>query len=161
MIVLPGARHVRRCAEGKQQGAALMVSLVLLVAITLLGLGAMSTSTMELRMAGNVKSNVNNFQTIVSAIDFVLSDVNNLPSTGPLNTPSPVPLSDSTSLNDTTVTAESQRLRECVPCPRMRDGSGVQFACFEYEISADFHAVTDGRGRSGGVQGFTLRGPKC
>ncbi len=81
-------------APGKphQKGVVLIVVLMMLIGITLISMAAVNTSVMELRMARNAEYSVNNFQTALSAIDFVISDPANLPTLGPLMQTTPVPL---------------------------------------------------------------------
>ena len=81
-------------APGKphQKGVVLIVVLMMLIGITLISMAAVNTSVMELRMARNAEFGVNNFQTALSAIDFVISDPAHLPTLGPLMQTTPVPL---------------------------------------------------------------------
>jgi type IV pilus assembly protein PilX len=72
-------RRLETGASSRQRGATLVVSLLLLIAITVLSTTAVSMSVMELRMSGNVEANANTFQTGAAAVDFVLSDISNLP----------------------------------------------------------------------------------
>jgi len=51
-----------------QKGSALLVSLIILVVMTLLGLSAMRTSTMEERMAGNMRDSELAFQAAEAAL---------------------------------------------------------------------------------------------
>ena len=73
--------------ESHQAGAVLVLVLMMLIGITLISMATVNTSVMELRMARNAESGVNNFQTALSAIDFVISDPANLPTIGPLMVP--------------------------------------------------------------------------
>ena len=68
----------------RQQGVVLVVALVLLVAITLLSLAGISTTTLELQMATNQQERVNAFQQAEAGIDGVVSNLNNFPVTGPV-----------------------------------------------------------------------------
>ena len=65
----------------KQQGAALVIALVFLVAITLLGLTSIRSSTMELRMAINEETRITAMGQAQAMINMVASDDNNLPVT--------------------------------------------------------------------------------
>ena len=58
------ARHQNwnRQSPQRQQGAALIVGMILLMVITLLAIAGMNTSTLELQMAGNVQFRQNAFQ---------------------------------------------------------------------------------------------------
>ena len=57
-----------------QHGAALFTALILLIILTLLGLSAMTTTTMEERMAANSQENVRAFQAASTGLSLVLSD---------------------------------------------------------------------------------------
>ena len=59
-----------------EQGSALIVALVLLVVITLISITAMQTSTMELRMAGNVQEYRIGLDSVESATDAVIHSSN-------------------------------------------------------------------------------------
>jgi len=52
----------------KQQGAALIVSLLLLLVMTLLGINAVMTTTMEEKMAGNIRNKNLSFQAAETAL---------------------------------------------------------------------------------------------
>lgn len=66
----------------RQQGVVLVVALVLLVAITLLSLAGISTTTLELQMATNQQERVNAFQQAETGIDAVSADLNNFAVSG-------------------------------------------------------------------------------
>lgn len=66
----------------RQRGVVLVVALVLLVAVTLLSLAGISTTTLELKMATNQQARVNAFQQAEAGIDAVVTDLNNFPVTG-------------------------------------------------------------------------------
>jgi len=148
----------------RQRGAVLIISMLLLVAITVLSTTAVSMSIMELRMSGNVESNVNTFQTAVAAVDFVLSDISNLPAVGPLNVPATVALSGTpfTVASGDAITASATRLADCGLPPRMTNATSMTaYSSFRYEVDADVMKNTSGMGQAGMVQGYMLLGPKC
>lgn len=66
----------------RQSGVVLVVALVLLVAITLLSLAGMSTTTLELLMATNQQARTNAFQQAEAGIDAVSSDLDNFAVSG-------------------------------------------------------------------------------
>lgn len=148
----------------RQNGVVLVVVLMMLIGITLVSMAAVNTSVMELRMARNAEDGVNNFQTALSAVDFVISDPGNLPTVGPLMQPTPVTLSGSVFGVETgdTMTASAVRVGECGLPPRMRAANSLMaFSAFDYEITADLDKNGTGRGQTGVVQGFLQMGPKC
>jgi type IV pilus assembly protein PilX len=66
----------------RQQGAALVVGLILLLVLTLLAVSGMSTATFELTMAGNTQYSQNAFQNAETGIEVALQsgDYNTLSS---------------------------------------------------------------------------------
>lgn len=156
MLSSPGKRH--------QNGVTLVVVLMMLIGITLVSMAAVNTSIMELRMARNAEYGVNNFQTALSAVDFVISDPANLPTVGPLMQPAPVSLTDPLFGVDTgdSMTASAIRVGECGLPPRMRAANSMMaFSAFDYEITANLDKNASGMGQTGVVQGFLQMGPKC
>ena len=148
----------------RQKGVALVVVLMMLIGITLISMASLNTSVMELRMARNTESSVNNFQTAISAVDFVISDPANLPTVGPLMTPTSVTLTGSPFAVSTgdTVTASAIRVGECGLPPRMRSANSLMaYSAFDYEITADLDKNVSGMGQTGVVQGYLQMGPKC
>ena len=147
-----------------QKGVVLIVVLMMLIGITLISLATVNTSVMELRMARNAEFSVNNFQTALSAVDFVISDSANLPTVGPLMESAPVTLTGSVfgvTAGDT-VTASAVRIGECGLPPRMGAANSLMaFSAFNYEITADLDKNGSGMGQTGVVQGFLQMGPKC
>ena len=61
-------------SAGSQQGAALVVGLVLLLVLTILAVSGVVTSTMELRMARNMQTQERAFQAAEVAIEDALSN---------------------------------------------------------------------------------------
>ncbi len=69
---LPGT-NAGRHAAGSQRGAALIVGLVLLLAITVIGVSGMNASTLELNMAGNMQAQEAAFQAAEAGIDIAMA----------------------------------------------------------------------------------------
>ncbi len=59
--------------RSRQTGAALFVGLILLLVMTILGVSGMSTSTLELVMAGNAQAQQQAFQAAETGIDIAIS----------------------------------------------------------------------------------------
>ncbi len=59
----------------RQNGAALIVGLVLLMVLTVLAVSTMRTASLELMMAGNTQFRENAFQTAQSGIEAILEDI--------------------------------------------------------------------------------------
>ncbi len=158
--------HVASRTPGRpcQKGVVLIVVLMMLIGITLISIATVNTSVMELRMARNAEFGVNNFQTALSAVDFVISDPANLPTVGPLMQPATVTLTGSvfTAAAGDTVTASAVRVGECGLPPRMGEANSLMaFSAFDYEITANLDKNGSGMGQTGVVQGFLQMGPKC
>ncbi len=71
-------RYRRPCA--RQRGAALAVALVFLVVLTIIGVTALRTTTLEERMAGNLQEHTRAFQAAEAGVARTISDVNNFSS---------------------------------------------------------------------------------
>lgn len=61
--------------HGRQQGAALIVGLILLLVLTVLAVSTMRTASLELVMAGNVQYRENAFQLSESGLESVIQQV--------------------------------------------------------------------------------------
>ncbi|MGE0386734.1 MAG: PilX N-terminal domain-containing pilus assembly protein [Gammaproteobacteria bacterium] len=66
-----GSIHARR---GRQNGTVLVVAMVLLVVLTLLGVSAMNTTSLQERMAGNTQELGRAFQTAESGLSAAFAD---------------------------------------------------------------------------------------
>lgn len=153
-----------RSSRNRQTGAVLVVSLLLLMAVAVLSTTAVSTSIMGLRMSNNVESNANTFQTAMAAVDYVLSDINNLPANGPLNVPSAVTLVGTpfSVISGEAINASASRIEDCGLPPRMSNATSMTaYSSFRYQVMADVARNTSGMGQSSMVQGYLLFGPKC
>lgn len=154
----------QRPAKVCQRGVVLVVVLMMLIGVTLISMAAVNTSVMELRMSRNSEDTINNLQTALSAVDFVISDPANLPTVGPLMTPAPVTLTGSlfgVAAGDS-ITASAVRVSECGLPPRMRASNSLMaYSSFEYEITANLDKNDSGMGQTGVVQGYLQLGPKC
>ena len=67
-------RHIPIRAVPRQDGAALIVSLILLVVLTLIGLGAMNQSSLEEKMASNMQRSVQAFQLAETSLALAFDD---------------------------------------------------------------------------------------
>lgn len=65
---------MKKISIKKQQGAALMTALIMLVILTMLGLSSMSTNTMEERMAANSQEVNRAFQAAETGLDLAYAD---------------------------------------------------------------------------------------
>ena len=137
-------------AVSRQQGAALIIGLVLLVVLTVLAVSGVNMATMELNMAGNTQSKELAFQAAETGIDRALS--------GPVNpavpqTYSNVPIGDGTYEFDATIT--------CVGVSRVPDRVFGEFGAAR---AIHYLAKSEGRGPRNAVsrhsQGVYIVGPE-
>ena len=71
-LVIPGKTH----GQYRQNGSVLIVSLIILLVMTVLGLAASGGANMELRMAGNNEHINTTLQAAESAVEATITDVN-------------------------------------------------------------------------------------
>ena len=164
MIETPTPLRLSGCP--RQRGAVLVISLILLAALTVMAIGAIKTSIMELKIASNSEESTNAFQTAQAAIDFSLSDTNLLPMKGTLNTPTTVAVTGAPFAVDTrageTLATTAQRTTDCGAPPRLTSGSSLlAYSAFSFRLSADLNRAATGRGRASIRQGYLILGPKC
>lgn len=149
-----------------QRGATLVIALILLGALTMIAIASVDAGVMSLRVARNVEEQMNAFQLAQSAIDAVISNTENLPTTGPLDTLNAVSISGTTFTVDSnsgeTLAAAAERTLDCGLPPRLATGTSLlAFSSFSYRVHADVNRTATGRGRSSLRQGQMLLGPKC
>ena len=115
-------------------------------------------------MSSNTEADANTFQSAMAAVDFVLSDVGNLPAVGPLNVPAPVTLSGDpfVVVSGDSVVADATRIEDCGLPPRMRNATSMTaYSSFRYEVASVVNKNESGMGNAGMTQGYLLLGPKC
>jgi type IV pilus assembly protein PilX len=123
-------QHIQELPQ-RQQGAALVVGLILLLVLTVLAVSGMNTSTLELTMAGNVQYQQNAFQAAETGIDIAIDRRN-------FNTVAPtiLPL---TPLNATDFTQSVTGFQNNTPVPdrafSMGEDTGA-VAAFHFDIVA-------------------------
>jgi len=148
-----------------ERGAALLVALLILVAVSVLAASGLSTAVLGVQIAQGTQTSQEGFQLALGLIDYVLSDVDNLPMTGPLDTPVDVALGG----NDTfaaaegeTIAAAATRVQDCIPPPRTRFAhSADQYSGFVHDVVVAVDRNATRRGRVGMTQGHVIIGPKC
>lgn len=158
-----------------ERGVALLTALAFLIIITLLGLSAMRTSTLELTMAGNEQASTEAVQSAQSAIDSLLDTANfpvitgyvgcynmtggdcpatsdTLPST--ITGLSNSPVSDSTnSVKIRLVSDGSFTCRACASSANIFDGA-------VFNISSRYDNTDNRGGRAEVNEGFLMLVPK-
>ena len=94
--------------SGEQRGATLAIVLIFLVLVTLIGVTAMTTTTLEEKMAGNLKEQNLAFQAAESALRDAKLDIQGLNAAGTVSpTRRNPPISGETGFNDGTDTRPS------------------------------------------------------
>ena len=125
----------------KQQGAALIIALVLMLVLTVLGISGMNMATLELRMAANAQASQLAFQAAETGVDIALS--------GPVSTAAPVPYAPQ-GLGDGSYEYEGSI--SCVATTRVPEGA------YSEDIAAraiHFDATVTGRGPRNAVSRHT------
>ena len=139
----------------RQQGAALVVGLLMLLALTLIGVTNMGMNTMELRMAANAQNKAHAFQAAEAGVEDGIrqTNFNNISGVQTLN---PVTFTDGDGnvVGQATITSEHQDFTAGIRCPGGQSFESVR--CNNFEIRATgVHARSNAESRQ--VQGvFTL-----
>lgn len=142
-------------ASNRQQGAALVVGLVLLVVLTLLAVSGVFTSTMELRMVRNAQSQERAFQAAEVAIENALA--NPLISTG---TPEiQAPIANPNAIDDMYSYTLAHTCPSIVPVSTDPDKvfSIGEFSAYHFEVDATGTGPDNAVAEH--VQGFYVIGP--
>ncbi|HEX7080017.1 MAG TPA: PilX N-terminal domain-containing pilus assembly protein [Gammaproteobacteria bacterium] len=139
-------------AKSSQQGAALVVGLVLLLVMTVLGVSGMNTATLELVMAGNAEAQQDAFQAAETGIDAAIAERN-------WNTLGPVTV---TRTITTDISAQATTTNTaCTVYPDTAFSAGVTGGVGAYH----FDAISVGEGPRGAqsthTQSFYVAGPAC
>jgi Tfp pilus assembly protein PilX len=71
-------KHLVACAGRHERGTALIMSLVILMILTILGITAMSTASLEERMSGNTQESTRAFQAAESGLNEALNTTGSL-----------------------------------------------------------------------------------
>ncbi|MBK7171386.1 MAG: hypothetical protein IPH83_19925 [Gammaproteobacteria bacterium] len=141
----------RFASRARQQGVALMISLILLTILTVLGVYAASTGALQLRMVGNMQESFDSFQSAEAGIAAVLSLVRSGPDPfagddepDPFNGAGSVPLDQ---LNDGAGSVNVNIVMQLkgATCPRLEEGYSVGLIdCDHYRIES-LHTSADAR----------------
>ncbi len=141
---------MKHMTRNRQQGAALVVGLVLLLVLTILAVSGVFTSTMELRMVRNTQSQERAFQAAEVAIENALA--NPL-----LNTSVPeiqAPVANPNSVNDQYSYTLAHTCTSLVPI----DGWGVVAnSAYHFQVNASGTGPDNAVAQH--VQGFFVIGP--
>ncbi len=146
----------------RQRGTTLVISLILLMVLTILGVSTMSTATMDMRMASNNQYLENAFQLAETGIETTIQGFNaagDFPAPGLPNCPPDVtmPLSDPTPVTNLRGTFRTGT-GFCGESPDFSGGSSLgKISQFHYRI--DSRGASRAGSTSLNHQGFFIRGP--
>jgi len=163
----------------KNKGAALVTSLVLLLALTMVSLSAIQTSSVQVQISGNDAATLEADQYAQSVVDAVIEDPTNFvvgassgftvcaATASDCNQVS-IPLKDTmfTSLqggvNDTTGVQAKVKLVKTGTAPRLgaKASSATAFSGAYFAINGSYNETSNDGGRSRVVQGFVMIYPK-
>lgn len=66
---------VRQCSPGNERGAALVMAMIFLLIMTLLGLSAMKTSSLDTRIVANLKEELTAFQMAETGLELSIHNI--------------------------------------------------------------------------------------
>jgi type IV pilus assembly protein PilX len=130
--------QVARGVRNKQQGAVLVVGLLLLVVITILAISGMNTATTELAMARNDKNAENAFQAAESGLEQALSQ-------GPFNTLAPTNLGGyAVNSHDNVSAIVNYEGSTLVPDRAFSLGVGSGISAYHFTVTATAESLRSG-----------------
>ncbi len=145
---------------GKQNGAALVVGLILMVVITVLAISGMNTATTELAMARNDQNYENAFQTAEAGLETALAQ-------GRFNTLINVNLAQNVNANDSVTAIIYFEDTTLVPDRGFSMGVGSGIAAYHFNAVAtadskrDSGGTTDRDASAVHTQAFYVVGPEA
>jgi len=111
-----------------QSGAALVIALLMMIALTLVGMGAIFTSTFEVQISGNKRGSTDAFYAAESGLQVALANINNFNPTSYVDNKYN-PFTDPSNPNPTHATVSIDYLPNQHGAPR---GMGVSATNFEF-----------------------------
>lgn len=144
----------------RQQGAALIVGLILLVVVTVLAISGMNTATTELAIARNDQNYENAFQAAETGIEFALSQ-------GRFDTLAPTTLQQNVIRNDDVETVIVFQTATLVPDRAFSLGVGSGIAAYHFTATATAESAraagvaTDRDASAVHMQAFYVVGPEA
>ncbi len=144
----------------RQQGAALIVGLILLVVVTVLAISGMNTATTELAIARNDQNYENAFQAAETGIEFALSQ-------GRFDTLAPTTLQQNVIRNDDVETVIVFETATLVPDRAFSLGVGSGIAAYHFTATATAESAraagveTDRDASAVHTQAFYVVGPEA
>ena len=112
-----------------QSGAALVIALLMMVTLTLIGLGSLLTSTFEIKVSGNKRGSTDAFYAADSGVQVLMANIKNFDLPGKYTDNQYNPFEDPDNPNPTEVKATIYYIPEQHGSPR---GAGVSATHFEF-----------------------------
>jgi hypothetical protein len=112
-----------------QSGAALVIALLMMITLTLIGLGSVLTSTFEIKLSGNKRGSTDAFYAADSGVQVLLANIKNFDLPGKYTDSQFDPFTDPDNPNPTRVKATIYHIPEQHGAPR---GAGISATHFEF-----------------------------
>ncbi len=156
-----------------QRGAALAVVLIVLLIGTLLGLGGLRSTRLDLMRSGHEQDSVVAFQAAQAGVDATLAEPNNfvvVGAAGYKNCTTGVagcdvndvvlPTTPFSSLGGNIDIAVTRLSPGAMPPPRSIEFSADKYAVSAFDVNSNYDDVSNGRGQENVVQGYLVLIPK-
>ena len=163
----------------KTKGAALVTSLVLLMALTMVSLSAIQSTSVQMQISGNDEATIEADQYAQSVVDAVIENGSNFVvgagngyticaaaetgcSQATIALTDPMFTSTSVGVSATNGVQAKVELLKTAAAPRMGAGasSATAFQGAYFTVTGRYDKTTDNRGKSNVVQGFVMLIPK-
>ena len=112
-----------------EKGAALVIALMMMIMLTLVGLGSIFTSTFEVKLSGNKRGSTNAFYAADSGIQVVIANIENFTVPGKYVDNQYDPFTDTANPNPTNARVINTHIPDQHGSPR---GTGFSATHFEY-----------------------------
>jgi hypothetical protein len=119
-----------------QSGAALVIALLMMVTLTLIGLGSILTSTFEVKLSGNKRGATDAFYAADSGIQIIMANIHNFDMPGKYVDNKYDPFTDPGNLNPTGANVEIGHFPDQHGSPRGMGFSAINFDFYFFGISA-------------------------
>jgi hypothetical protein len=119
-----------------QSGAALVIALLMMIMLTLIGLGSIFTSTFEVKLSGNKRGATDAFYAADSGIQIIMANIRNFDLPGRYVDNKYNPFTDPTNPNPTGANVEINYLPDQHGSPRGMGFSAINFEFSFYGIGA-------------------------
>lgn len=149
-------RYSRLDSRSRQNGAALVVGLILLMVLTLLAISGMNTATLELQMAGNFQYSQSAFEAAEVGIERAMQTA--VPNTAATPTVPPTAVPGSAVDEYETVTRfQLPNGVTAVPNGGFSMAEGVGFSAYHFDVTST--GISARNARSINTQSFYIVGP--